>query len=181
MSLLLHIIVTYIKENITAKLQKLYSLPRNPRAGNKSPALFVKKPLCTGDLSSARKIFIERPVTYWIFCDISTTINWIHFMSIFISIGELLLIINPPLFSSIIISSLRIKPSLITGTITIKGVFILKELSCISLSCFFIFSYVNSVIVAPACCYFSVVKLALFKTRYASTPDGKVISCLDIS
>ena len=45
MSLLLHIIVTYIKENIITKLQKLYSLPRNPRAGNKSPALFVKKPL----------------------------------------------------------------------------------------------------------------------------------------
>ena len=40
MSLLLHIIVTYIKENIITKLQKLYSLPRTPRAGNKSPALF---------------------------------------------------------------------------------------------------------------------------------------------
>ena len=62
MSLLLHIIVTYIKENIITKLQKLYSLPRNPRAGNKSPALFVKKPLCTGDLSPSCKIFIERPV-----------------------------------------------------------------------------------------------------------------------
>ena len=37
MSLLLHIIVTYIKENIITKLQKFYSLPRNPRAGNKSP------------------------------------------------------------------------------------------------------------------------------------------------
>ena len=61
MSLHLHIIVTYIKENIITKLQKLYSLPRNPRAGNKSPALFVKKPLCTSDLSPARKIFIERP------------------------------------------------------------------------------------------------------------------------
>ena len=45
MSLLLHIIVTYIKENITTKLQKLYSPPRNPRAGNKMPALFVKKNL----------------------------------------------------------------------------------------------------------------------------------------
>ena len=58
MSLLLHIIVTYIKENI---ITKLYSPPRNPKAGNKSPALFVKKPLCTGDLSPALKIFIERP------------------------------------------------------------------------------------------------------------------------
>ena len=67
MSLLLHIIVTYIKENIIAKLQKLYSPPRNPRAGNKSPALFVKKPLCTGDLSPARKKFIERPVTFYDF------------------------------------------------------------------------------------------------------------------
>ena len=61
MSLLLHIIVTYIKENITTKLQKSYSPPRNPRAGNKSPALFVKKPLCTGDLLPAHKIFIDRP------------------------------------------------------------------------------------------------------------------------
>ena len=61
MSLLLHIIVTYIKENIITKLQKLYSPPRNSQAGNKSPALFVKKPLCTGDLSPTRKIFIERP------------------------------------------------------------------------------------------------------------------------
>ena len=51
MSLLLHIMVTYIKENIIIKLQKLYSPPRNRRAGNKSPALFVKKPFCTGDLS----------------------------------------------------------------------------------------------------------------------------------
>ena len=58
MSLLLHIIVTYIKENI---ITKLYSPPRNPKAGNKSPALFVKKTLCTGDLSHAHKIFIERP------------------------------------------------------------------------------------------------------------------------
>ena len=67
MSLLLHIIVTYIKENIITKLQKLYSPPRNPRAGNKSPALFVKKPLCTGDLSPARKIFIERSDIYFHF------------------------------------------------------------------------------------------------------------------
>ena len=67
MSLLLHIIiVTYIKENIITKLQKSYSPPRNPRAGNKSPALFVKKPICTGDLSPARKIFIERPVKGYI-------------------------------------------------------------------------------------------------------------------
>ena len=43
MSLLLYIIVTYIKENIITKLQKLYSPPRNPSAGNKFPALFVKK------------------------------------------------------------------------------------------------------------------------------------------
>ena len=42
MSLLLHIIMTYIKENIITKLQKLYNLPINPRAGNKLPTLFVK-------------------------------------------------------------------------------------------------------------------------------------------
>ena len=49
-----------IKENIITKLKKIYSLPRNLRAGNKSPALFLKKPLCTGDLSSTCKILIER-------------------------------------------------------------------------------------------------------------------------
>ena len=63
MSLLVHIIVTYIEENIIIKLQKLYSPPRNPGADNKSPVLYVKKPLCTGNLSPARKIFIERPET----------------------------------------------------------------------------------------------------------------------
>ena len=68
---LLHIIVTH-KSDFTGccptnvqppitKLQKLYSLPRNLRTGNKSPALFLEKPLCTGDLSPVRKIFIERP------------------------------------------------------------------------------------------------------------------------
>ena len=60
MLLLPHIIVSYIKENIITRLQKLYSLPRNPRVGSKLPTLFVKKPLCTGDLSPVRKIFIER-------------------------------------------------------------------------------------------------------------------------
>ena len=45
----------YIKENIITKLQKLYSSPRNSRAGNKSPALFVRKPHCTGDLSLTEK------------------------------------------------------------------------------------------------------------------------------
>ena len=60
--LLLHIIVIYIKENIITKLQRLESSPRNPKADNKSPAVFVKKPLCMDDLSPTRKIFIERPV-----------------------------------------------------------------------------------------------------------------------
>ena len=50
MLLLLHMIVTYIKENMITKLQKLYSPPRNPRAGDKLPVLFVEKPLCMGDL-----------------------------------------------------------------------------------------------------------------------------------
>ena len=72
---LLHIIVTYIKENKSdftgccltnverpiTKLQKLYSLPRNLRAGNKLPAPFLEKPLCTGNLQPPRKISIERP------------------------------------------------------------------------------------------------------------------------
>ena len=62
MSLLRHIIRTYIKENRITKLQKLYSRPSNPRVGNKSSGLFVKKPFCTGDLLPTGKIFIERPV-----------------------------------------------------------------------------------------------------------------------
>ena len=45
-----------------AQLQKLHSPPRNPKAGNKLPVLFLKKPLCTGDLLPMCKIFIERPV-----------------------------------------------------------------------------------------------------------------------
>ena len=49
-----------IKNSIITKLQKLYSPPRNLRAGNKSPALFLKKRSCTGDLLPAREIFIER-------------------------------------------------------------------------------------------------------------------------
>ena len=67
--------MTYIKENNSdftgfcptnvkrpiLKLQKLYSLPRNLTAGNKSPAPFLRKPLCLDDLSPMRKIFIETP------------------------------------------------------------------------------------------------------------------------
>ena len=69
---LLHIL-TYIKQSIMTKLQKLYSPPRNLRVGNKSPAPFLKKCSCTGDLSPVLKIFIERPVyttflnPFWIF------------------------------------------------------------------------------------------------------------------
>ena len=62
MSLLLQIIVIYIKENIITKLQKLYSPPpKKCRTGNKSPVLFVEKPRHMGEVSPARKIFIERP------------------------------------------------------------------------------------------------------------------------
>ena len=43
------------------KLQKLYSLPTNLRAGNKLPTLFLKKPLCMGHLFPMHKIFIKRP------------------------------------------------------------------------------------------------------------------------
>ena len=67
--------MTYIKENKSdftgcyltnvqcpvTKLQKLYSLPRNLRVGNKSPLPFLEKLLCMGNLLSAHKIFIERP------------------------------------------------------------------------------------------------------------------------
>ena len=54
--------MTYIKENTIAKLQKLYSAHRNLRVGNKLPMLFLKEPLCMGDLLSTCIIFIERPV-----------------------------------------------------------------------------------------------------------------------
>ena len=59
MALPLHIIATYIKENIITKLQKLYSPPRNPRAGSKLSMLFVKN---SCDKSLVCKTFIERPV-----------------------------------------------------------------------------------------------------------------------
>ena len=43
--------LNYMKENIITNLQKLYSQPRNLMARNKSPAIFLIKPLCMGDLS----------------------------------------------------------------------------------------------------------------------------------
>ena len=62
--------MTYIKENKSdftgccltnierpiTKLQKLYSPPRNLRAGNKSPVPFLEKPLWMGYISPARKV-----------------------------------------------------------------------------------------------------------------------------
>ena len=41
--------MTYIKENIITKLQKLYKPPRKPRTGNKLSALFVRKSFCNSD------------------------------------------------------------------------------------------------------------------------------------
>ena len=58
---LLHIIVTHIEENIIKKLPKLYSPPRKPEAGSKSPVLLLKKPLRMGNLLPSCKISIERP------------------------------------------------------------------------------------------------------------------------
>ena len=58
--LVLHIIVTYMTENIT-KLQKLYSVPRHFKAGNKLPVLFLEKPIYIGNILSSCKILIERP------------------------------------------------------------------------------------------------------------------------
>ena len=60
--------MTYIKENIIPKFQKLYSTPRNLTEGNKLPTLLLKKPLYMGDLSPMHKIFIERPVHLWCTC-----------------------------------------------------------------------------------------------------------------
>ena len=80
MSLLLHIIVTYVKENIITKLQKLYSLPRNPRVDNNLPMLFEKKPLCMGNLLPTCKTFIERPEVCNIFTISQNEVrNGIHF------------------------------------------------------------------------------------------------------
>ena len=67
MSLLQQIIVSDNTDNIITKLQKLDSLPKQSRAGNKSPVLFVKKPCCMGDLLPLRKIFIERPACNFFF------------------------------------------------------------------------------------------------------------------
>ena len=58
--------MTDIKKIYIYKI-KLYSPPRKLKAGNKSPALLLKIPLCMGDLSPAHKIFIERPVIPFIF------------------------------------------------------------------------------------------------------------------
>ena len=46
--------MTYIKENIITKLQKLYSQPRNLRAGNKSPAPIIE----TSQMNNL-KIFVK--------------------------------------------------------------------------------------------------------------------------
>ena len=48
--------VTYIKENIITKLQKLYSAPRNPKAANKSYVLFMKNPLSKGFITCMQNI-----------------------------------------------------------------------------------------------------------------------------
>ena len=59
---LLRIFVAYIKENITTKLQKLYSSSRNLRAVNKSPALVLKKTALQGGfIAGACKMLIKRP------------------------------------------------------------------------------------------------------------------------
>ena len=77
---LLHIIVTYIKENKCdftgccptnvehpiRKLEKLYCPPRNLRADNKLSTPFLEKSRSTGNLSPAHEIFIERPETCFV-------------------------------------------------------------------------------------------------------------------
>ena len=78
MLLILHIIVAYIKENVITILEKSYSPPRNSRAGNKLPVLFVKKPLFMGDLLPACKIFIERPE----FCILTISIHALAYWAI---------------------------------------------------------------------------------------------------
>ena len=37
--------MTYIKENIITKFQKLFSQPRTPMAGNKLPTIFTGRPV----------------------------------------------------------------------------------------------------------------------------------------
>ena len=80
MSLLLQIIVIYIKENIITKFQKLYSPPKKSRVGNKWPMLFVKKLRCMGNLSPTRKIFIERPEVYF-YCQKANYYGNCHLMT----------------------------------------------------------------------------------------------------
>ena len=74
MLLLLHIIMTYIKENISTKSQKLYSFPRNLPVGNKLTMLFVKKLLCTSNLPPVCKMFIEWPGKWciWVILEAKT-------------------------------------------------------------------------------------------------------------
>ena len=55
--------MTYIKENVSAKLQKLFILPKNLGVGSKLPLPFLKKRLGMANLLLACKIFIERPVS----------------------------------------------------------------------------------------------------------------------
>ena len=45
----------------TTKLQKLYSVLRHFKAGNKLPVLFLEKPIYIGNILSSCKILIERP------------------------------------------------------------------------------------------------------------------------
>ena len=58
---LLHIIVTFIKENVITKLQKLYSPARKFKTGNKLSVLLLKKSLCIDSLLPMYKIFTEKP------------------------------------------------------------------------------------------------------------------------
>ena len=44
-------------------MMQIIQSPGNLRLGNKLPALFLKKPLCVGDLLPMHKIVIERPAS----------------------------------------------------------------------------------------------------------------------
>ena len=81
MSVLLHIIVTYIKENIITKLQKLYNAPRNPRTAAINRPHYLWKNLFARAIYSSRakyslkglitmpRIYIKQVRIYhWKFC-----------------------------------------------------------------------------------------------------------------
>ena len=60
------VIVTYIKENLITKLQRLYSTSTKLRAGNKSPTLFLKKMFAWAIYCLRAQYSLKRSVCGWL-------------------------------------------------------------------------------------------------------------------